>query len=183
MIPAFPERLSLRTRPERKAVTMAEPVSESRRINAPASAVFCILADPALHPGIDGSGMLREAVDLLPLRKVGDTFRMRMRNDEMGDYVMVNYVVEYEQDRRIGWEPEMHEASRPEDAPEIGVRARHRWTYELAPDGEGTVVTETYDCSLAPEWLRNAVKGGERWRRTLTISLKNLEDQCTGQEG
>jgi hypothetical protein len=47
----------------------------------------------------------------------------------------------------------------------------------------GAVVTETYDCSPAPEWLRNAVKGGERWRRTLTISLKNLEDQCTGQEG
>lgn len=44
-------------------------------------------------------------------------------------------------------------------------------------------MTETYDCSLAPEWLRNAVKGGERWPRTLTISLKNLEDQCTGQEG
>jgi uncharacterized protein YndB with AHSA1/START domain len=162
---------------------MAEQVSESRRINAPASAVFRILADPALHPGVDGSGMLREAVDLVPLRKVGDTFRMRMRNDEMGDYVMVNYVVEYDQDRRIGWEPEMHEASRPEDAPEIGVRAQHRWTYELTPDGEGTVVTETYDCALAPEWLRNAVKGGERWRRAMTISLENLEAQCTGQEG
>jgi len=29
-----------------------------------------------------------EAVDLVPLRKVGDTFRMRMRNDEMGDYIL-----------------------------------------------------------------------------------------------
>ena len=109
----------MRTRPERKAVTMAEPVSESRRINAPASAVFRILADPALHPGIDG---LRHAAGgrrpgAASARSV-DTFRMRMRNDEMGDYVMVNYVVEYEQVRRIGWEPEMHEASRPEDAPE-----------------------------------------------------------------
>jgi hypothetical protein len=53
---------------------------------------------------------------------VGDAFRMRMRNDEMGDYIVVNHVVEYEQDRQIGWEPELHQASRPEDAPEIGAR-------------------------------------------------------------
>jgi hypothetical protein len=98
--------------------------------------------------------MLREAVDPAPLHKVGDASRMRMRNDEMDDHVMANHVVEYEQDRRIGWEPEIHQATRPQDAPEIGVRALHRWTYELAPEGEGT----TYDYSLAPEWLRNAVK-------------------------
>jgi hypothetical protein len=44
-------------------------------------------------------------------------------------------------------------------------------------------VTDIYDCSRAPEWLRNAVKGGERWRRAMTISLNDLEAQCIGQEG
>ena len=37
------------------------PVSVSRRIQAPAAELFAVLADPARHPGIDGSGMLREA--------------------------------------------------------------------------------------------------------------------------
>jgi hypothetical protein len=35
------------------------PVSVSRRIQAPAAELFAVLADPARHPGIDGSGMLR----------------------------------------------------------------------------------------------------------------------------
>jgi uncharacterized protein YndB with AHSA1/START domain len=148
---------------------MTDSVAVSRRIAAPASDVFAILSDPARHPDIDGSGMLREP---------GDVFRMRMHNDKMGDYVMANYVVEYERNRRIGWEPEMSEASRPEDAAAVGTRAHHRWTYELTPDGGETVVTEIFDCSLAPEWLRTAVKGGERWRHAMAISLENLEDRC-----
>ena len=38
------------------------PVMVSRRIGAPASAVFAILADPVKHLGFDGSGMLRGAI-------------------------------------------------------------------------------------------------------------------------
>jgi hypothetical protein len=151
------------------------PVSVSRRINVPAAGVFAILADPARHPEIDGSGMVREAIDIAPVCAVGDTFGMRMHNDEMGDYEILNYVVEYERDRRIAWEPVLARAGRPEDEAEVGDRSGHRWVYELTSDGEGTVVTEMYDCSVAPEWLKRAIRNGERWRSSMTRTLENLD--------
>jgi hypothetical protein len=151
-------------------------VSVSRRIGAPAARIFAILADPRNHPLVDGSGMLRECSGGR-IGEVGDFFDVLMHNDEMGDYEMSNYVVEYEPDRRIGWEPVLKAASRAEDQPEIGDRAKHRWTYELTPlDATSTLVTETYDCSRAPEWLRKAVRGGVTWTRSMTLSLEKLDE-------
>ncbi len=151
------------------------PVSVSRRINVPAARVFAILADPARHPEIDGSGMLRGAVGAARIGGIGDTFGMRMHNDEMGDYEILNYVVAYEQDRRIGWEPVLARAGRPEDEADVGERAGHRWVYELTPDGQATVVTEVFDCSVAPDWLKKALRDGERWRWRMTRTLENLD--------
>jgi hypothetical protein len=34
-------------------------------------------------------------------------------------------------------------------------------------------VTETYDCSRAPDWLRTAVKDGTRWIDSMTTTLAN----------
>ena len=34
---------------------------------------------------------------------------------------------------------------------------------------------ETFDCSGAPEWLRNAVKGGARWIDSMTVTLERLD--------
>jgi uncharacterized protein YndB with AHSA1/START domain len=155
------------------------PVSVSRRIEAPAEVLFAVLADPARHPGIDGSGMLVRADGNPVIGAVGDTFTVRMHNAEMGDYVITNHVVEFEPGRRIGWEPVLTAASRAEDQDGIGHRAEHRWSYQLAPAGPGaTVVTETYDCTRAPEWLRTAVKGGERWMASMTTTLEKLDQQC-----
>jgi hypothetical protein len=157
-----------------------EPVSVSRKIEAPAHELFDYLTHPANHPLIDGSGMLREGSGGV-ISAVGDVFTMTMHNDEMGDYEMANYVVEYEPDRRIGWEPVLKAASRPEDQADIGDRAEHRWTYELMPlDATSTLVTETYDCSRAPEWLRRAVKGGARWAASMTTTLEKLEALSRG---
>jgi hypothetical protein len=157
-----------------------ELVSVSRRVGAPIDVVFAVLADPARHPDIDGSGMLMRAVWRPPLGRVGDTFTMLMRNDEMGYYEITNHVVEYVADERIGWEPSLTNASRAEDQEDIGVRNQHRWSYELAPDGAGgTLVTETYDCTRSPEWLRKAVKDGERWVAAMTATLEKLELQCS----
>jgi hypothetical protein len=108
---------------------------------------------------------------------VGDVFTMKMHNDEMGDYEIANHVVEYERNSRIGWEPVLKAASRPEDQGDIGVRGEHRWTYELTPAGAtSTLVTEIYDCTRAPEWLRKAVKGGARWLASMTVTLEKLDD-------
>lgn len=159
---------------------MTEPASVSRRINAPADVIFAILADPARHPEIDGSGMLRVPDgEQGTLSKTGDIFVMRMHNDRIGDYVMANFIVEYEPVRRIVWEPEMVRASSPEGQSRVGVRGGHRWGYELTPDGEATVVTEIADFSNALEWLREVSKNGEVWIPAMTASLENLDRLAT----
>jgi uncharacterized protein YndB with AHSA1/START domain len=154
------------------------PVSVSRQIQAPADQLFEMLADPARHPGIDGSGMLRHAIGRQVITGVGDTFTMSMHNDEMGDYEMTNHVVEYQPNRRIGWEPVLTAASREQDQADLHDRAGHRWIFELTPVGpDATVVTEIYDCTQAPEWLRTVVKGGQRWRASMTTTLDKLDQQ------
>ena len=55
-----------------------EPVAVSRRISAPARDIFALLADPARHPDLDGSGMLRAAVSRAIVAAVGDVFVMKM---------------------------------------------------------------------------------------------------------
>jgi hypothetical protein len=157
-----------------------KPISISRRIAAPAGELFAFLSDPAKHPAIDGSGMLREGTTSPLIRAVGDAFAMNMHNDEMGDYEMTNHVVAYELDRRIGWEPALSAASRAEDSADIGVRCGHTWAYELTPMGEeATIVTESFDCSRAPEWLQEVVADGSRWAESMTATLENLDMKCT----
>jgi hypothetical protein len=167
-------------RPSARPNTMTEqtckPVSVSRTISAPADKLFGILADPARHPHIDGSGMVLEPSSGAVLTGVGDVFTMKMHNDEMGYYEMANTVVQYELNRRIGWEPALHAASREQDQAGIGDPGAHLWAYELVPvDGGVTLVTETFDCSRSPEWLRKAVRCGERWTGSMTRTLEKLD--------
>ena len=76
----------------------------SRRIDAPAHELFEVLRSPKRHCEFDGSTMVRDS-DALPIDGVGDTFVMRMHNEEFGDYEMRNIVVEYVQDVAIAWAP------------------------------------------------------------------------------
>lgn len=157
-----------------------KPVSVSRRISAPAEILFAVLADPARHRSIDGSGMVGQALTTSLISQAGDTFTMRMHNDELGNYEITNHVIEYQPNRRIAWEPVLTAASRPEDQADIGDRSHHRWIYELTPDGpDATIVTETYDCTRAPDWLRRAVKNGQRWMTAMTMTLEKLDQQCS----
>jgi hypothetical protein len=160
------------------------PVSVAREIEAPAEQLFGVLARSANHPLIDGSGMLREATADVVLSRVGDVFTIRMHNDEMGDYEMSNHVVEFELNRRITWEPVMTAATRAEDQAEIGDKGHQRWGYQLTPVGAGTtLVTETYDCSSSPEWLRRAVRGGDRWIPSMTATLEKLAAHAAAGRG
>ncbi len=120
--------------------------------------------------------MVRTAVEDVVITKVGDVFAMKMFNDEMGDYVMENRVVEFEPDRRIVWEPVMRSIDKPEFQSGVGERAYHQWGWRLEPLDVGrTRVTEFFDCSRSPDWLQQAVKGGQRWRPGIEASLENLE--------
>ncbi len=161
---------------------MAEPsISVSRDIPAPAGRIFSILVRPVAHPDVDGAGMLRTALDDVVISKLGDVFAMNMFNDEMGDYVMENRVVEFEPERRIVWEPVLRSIDKPEFQSDVGDPAHHQWGWQLEPlDAGRTRVTEFFDCSRSPDWLQKAVKGGERWRPGMEASLDNLERLVRG---
>ena len=150
-------------------------VSVSRRIEAPAERLFALLADSANHPLIDGSGMVREPAPAVRLSRAGDSFLMDMHRNGDGYYQVRNEVVEYEAGRRLTWEP-VRVAASPEEQADIGAPPRYRWGYELSPDGPGaTVVTETFDCTRSPQYLREAVRDGEEWLDAMTASLARLD--------
>ncbi len=157
----------------------------SRRIEAPAGRIFEILANPQRHIDFDGSGMLRGALDKRPINKVGDTFTMKMHR--LGDdYLMLNHVVEFEQERRIFWAPAPGDISRAEDhdPSKVGIPAGYRWGYILIPDGENaTVVTEVFDDSALSETLLRGegswINGKNSLRESMAASLEKLEKIST----
>ncbi len=160
-----------------------QPVAVSRRICAPAHDIFQVLADPVRHLELDGSGSLRGAVSTTMISGVGDVFVMKMYFSHLGGYEMNNHVVEYEQDRRIGWEPEAGRGH-PAAASDSSEPARwgHRWSYQLAPDGpDVTVVTEIYDCSRAPEEERAGMDNGNIWIESMAETLERLDVLCARQ--
>jgi hypothetical protein len=164
------------------------PVEVSRRIEAPAPLIFEILANPQRHMDFDGSDMLRGAVLDRPISGVGDTFTMKMHR--LGDdYLMLNYVVEFEPDRRIFWEPAPGDPSRAEGDPsKVGIAAGYRWGYILTPDGDdATVVTEVFDYGRVSENVHQAllsdgaawINGHNSMRESMTATLELLEKIST----
>ena len=162
-----------------------EPITVSRRIGAPASAIFQVLADPGRHRDLDGSGMVRGVVSGSAVLGVGDVFVMKMYFAELGEYHMINHVVEYEPDRRIGWEPEAGRGHpNAEPGAERPARWGQRWSFELAPQGPGaTVVTEIFDCSRVPEDQRADIDNGTIWVESMHRTLERLDRLCTSQPG
>jgi hypothetical protein len=155
----------------------SQRVAVSRRIPAPASYIFRILADPKRHIDLDGSGMVRGSVTQEMITRVGDVFIMKMYYSKLGDYEMNNHVVEYELNRRIGWEPESGRGHPDASTPD--ARWGQRWTYELVPDGrDATIVTETYDCSSLPEVERVSIDYGRIWIESMTRTLERLDELC-----
>ncbi|TIC82905.1 SRPBCC family protein [Nocardioides sp. GY 10127] len=127
-------------------------VQSSIVVQAPASVVFDIVADPRQHARIDGSGTVLGDADGPDRLALGDTFGMGMR---LGvGYRTRNTVVEHEPDRLIAWR-------------HVGL---HRWRYELeelpaedahdAQDAGGPRcrVTETWDDSRYPAAGRLALR-------------------------
>jgi hypothetical protein len=84
-------------------------VSVTRRIAAPAHAIFEIVSNPAGHVEIDGSGMLEAAPDARQLSSVGETFDMDMDRTPLGDipdmgkYKVRNTVTRIVPDRLVEW--------------------------------------------------------------------------------
>jgi hypothetical protein len=123
-------------------------------IDAPAAVIFGVLADPAKHAAIDGTGWVREPLDPQPLTAARQIFRMAMYhpNHPDGGYRMGNRVQVFDPPSAISWEPGHY----PDDG-SLSF-AGWIWRYDLAPAGpDRTKVTLTYDWSAVPDSIREHI--------------------------
>ncbi|MTV26639.1 dimethyladenosine transferase [Nitriliruptoraceae bacterium ZYF776] len=138
-------------------------VSTSRTIAADRRRIFDVLADPAMHPRIDGSGTVRDVQDGGPDRlELGVKFGMDMKLGT--SYRILNTVVEFEEGERIAWR-HFH---------------GHRWRYELRDVEGGTEVTETFDWSTArTRWTLELAGIPKRNLEGMRRTLERLETLVT----
>lgn len=125
-------------------------------IDAPAAKVFALVANPKMHPLIDGSRMVQGEMVGPEKLVLGSIFWMKMHQGL--PYVMKNKVVEFEQDKLIAWMP----------------LVRNIWRYEFrALDENRTEVTEWMDGRTAPKLL---MKREVSWSpKAMAKSLVNLK--------
>jgi hypothetical protein len=140
-------------------------VAVERAVRASPTRVFDLLANPLMHPVIDGSGSVRKITSTDARLAKGSTFGADMR---IGlPYRVTNTVVELEEDRRIAWR---HFAG-------------HRWRYVLTPLESGTLVREEWDASrlAAPvQQFFKIVRFPQRSRRAMVETLRRLAVELDG---
>jgi hypothetical protein len=103
-----------------------------RFVAAEPQAIFDLLADPAQHALIDGSGTIKAPRGDNPERlSLGAKFPMSMK---LGvPYRITNEVIEFDEPNVIAWRH----------------KGRHVWRYRLRPVEGGTEVTEEFDWGVA----------------------------------
>jgi uncharacterized protein YndB with AHSA1/START domain len=140
-----------------------------RVIAAPPEKIFALLADPRRHHDIDGSGTVHAAKDAPERLTMGSTFGMSMKAGIT--YSMENTVVEFEENRRIAWEPRL----KGKYVHWIGGRV---WRYELEPVEGGTLVRESWDISLdSTKFLIRP--GRKKTRKAMEQTLERIEELVT----
>ncbi len=129
-----------------------------RFVPAEPQAIFDLLADPAQHPTIDGSGSVRSSNETSPARlELGSKFGMSMK---LGvPYKMTNTVVEFDEPSLIGWT-------------HVGG---HVWRYRLRPVDGGTEVTEEFDMRpVKGAFLLKATGAPKRNAKAIEATLDRL---------
>ena len=131
-----------------------DSVSATTVIKAPAEAIFAVLADPAKHAAIDGTGWVRETLDSKPLTAAGQIFRMSMYhpNHPDGNYQTANRVQVFDPPSTIAWETGY-------DPGDGTLRfGGWFWRYDLTPAGpSNTSVTLSYDWSACSDSVRELI--------------------------
>lgn len=132
--------------------------SDARVVPAPPEEIFALLANPARHAEIDGSGTVHGLVSEPGPMQLGSKFRIAMKRGRF-TYKVTSEVVEYEENRRIAW---CHVV-------------KNRWRYELEPVKGGTLVTESADYSNA-RLRRIAIRmqGPENLKANIAATLDNV---------
>ncbi len=146
-------------------VETGDPLLLAAQIEVKASArtIFDLLADPAKHALIDGSGSVKGALSGPQRLYLGAKFGMSMRIKV--PYRITNEVVTFEEDREIAWRHLM----------------RWEWRYKLTPiDDNRTLVREEFDArpSRSRRWLEmtGALKANPiMMAKTLVLLKEHVE--------
>ena len=135
-------------------------VSESRVIAADPQRLFDIVANPAMHPVMDGSGSVKSVRDDSPARlELGSKFGMDMNLG--ASYKITNTVVEFDEGRQIAWR---HFNG-------------HIWRYIFEPVDGGTKVTEQWDARKAHNRIGLKLMGfPARNRQGIVATLERLTE-------
>ena len=132
-------------------------------INAPASKIFDLLANPASHQLFDGSETIQSSISGPERLFLGAQFSMAMKIKL--PYRIKNRVVAFEENKKIAWCHLM----------------KWTWCYELTALGSGsTQVTESFDASAIPgyakRWLKitGAMAHNPKWMAKSLVRLKAI---------
>jgi uncharacterized protein YndB with AHSA1/START domain len=148
-------------------------VSAVLTVAAPVTRVFAVLADPAAHVAIDGTGWVQRPVDRAPLTGPGQVFRMGMYHPGHpdGDYRTANRVHVLEPPHAIGWY-----TGTEQDDGSLHFGGWY-WRYDLVPLGQDrTGVTLTYDWSEVPDDVPEGLHFPPFPPEHLPDSLRHLAD-------
>jgi uncharacterized protein YndB with AHSA1/START domain len=134
-------------------------------INAPASKIFDLLANPSSHQLFDGSGTIKKSVSGPKRLFLGAQFSMDMKIKI--PYRIKNTVLAFEENKKIAWCHLM----------------KWKWQYELIDLGNGTTqVTESFDASdipfVAKHWLNliGAIAHNPKWMAKSLVKLKAISE-------
>jgi hypothetical protein len=135
-------------------------VSETAVIAATPQQLFDIVANPAMHPVIDGSGSVKAVREGTVARlEAGSKFGMDMKLG--ANYKIMNTVVEFDEPNQIGWR---HFNG-------------HVWRYIFEPVEGGTKVTEQWDARTVKNRLALRLMGFPgRNRAGIKATLQRLAE-------
>lgn len=128
-------------------------------INAPARKIFDFISNPANHPFMDGSGMVKRSVRGGSRLYLGAKFGMKMKYTV--PYFIKNQVIEFQEGKVIAWQHLLHNI----------------WRYELTEiDANTTLVTESWDGRQARSkwWISDSGEWVPTAMAKTLVKLKGL---------
>ncbi len=144
-------------------------VQHARQVSAPAAEIFDLLASPARHSEIDGSGTVRGVSDSRTPARLSLGARFGMQMHWGARYKILNEVVEFAAPTRIAWR---HFAG-------------HVWRYLLDPvDDQHTTVTEQFDdAGSRAKPVLHLMNAYRRNSRSIEQTLDRLAARYAGNAG
>jgi hypothetical protein len=154
-------RLLSRLLPYAQGIAKIRSVSASRVINAPASAIFALLANPRRHSEFDGSSTVVKVKQAPERLAKGATFSMDMKIHV--PYFVKNTVSDFEENKVIAW----HHF------------AQFVWRYDLEEVPGATRVTESFNYNRPWAFVIIWLGWPEKNRRAMVATLERISEILT----